>query len=149
MLLRQDRALLAIDIVLDVAFHAGRGGDVTGAAEIAERLLAHRRGIEPILQALTRAALLDSTRGPKGGYRLARAPRAIPLIEVIEAVLDVEEARPEPAGKLAAAVTAPLWTELDGALRERLAMLTIGDLLRRAAAAGLRRPQTEPLDFAI
>ena len=148
MLLRRDRALLAIDIVLDVAFHAGRGTEVTGAAEIAARLGAQRRGIEPLLQALTRAGLLDSTRGPKGGYRLARAPRAIPLIAAVEAVLDADDA-PEPAGRLAAAVTAPLWGELDAGLRERLATLTIGDLLRRAASAGFRRPQTEPLDFAI
>lgn len=149
MLLRRDRALLAIDIVLDVAFHAGRGTEVTGAAEIAERLRAQRRGIEPVLQALTRAGLLDSTRGPRGGYRLARAPRAIPLLAAMEAVLLAEEAAPEPAGRLAAAVTAPLWDELDARLRERLAALTIADLLRRAAVAGVPRPRTEPLDFAI
>ena len=92
MLLKRDRALMAVDIVLDVAFHAGRTADATGAADIAERLGAQRRGIEPVLQALTRAGLLDSTRGPRGGYRLARAPRAIPLIEAVDAVLDAEEA---------------------------------------------------------
>lgn len=148
MLLRRDRALTALDIVLDVAFHAGRGGETTGAAGIAERLGAQRRGIEPLLQALTRAGLLDSLRGPKGGYRLARAPRAIALIEVVEAVIEAEDAI-EPAGRLSAAVMLPLWAELDGALREKLGLLTVADLLRRAAQAGLRRPQTEPLDFAI
>jgi Rrf2 family protein len=149
MLLRRDRALLAIDIVLDVAFHAGRGAEATGAAEIADRLGAQRRGIEPLLQALTRAGILDSTRGPKGGYRLGRAPRAIPLLSVVEAVVDGEDTMPLPSGKLAEAVTAPLWQELDGWMRERLAGMTIGDLLRKAALAGFRRPQTEPLDFAI
>jgi Rrf2 family protein len=149
MLLRRDRALMAIDIVLDVAFHAGRGTEVTGAAEIAERLGAQRRGIEPVMQALSRAGILDSIRGPRGGYRLAQAPRAITLLSVVEAVLDGDDAPPEPAGKLAAAVTVPLWAELDSGLRERLAMLTISDLLRRATVAGFRRPQTEPLDFAI
>ncbi len=148
MLLKRDRALMAVDIVLDVAFHAGRTADATGAADIAERLGAQRRGIEPVLQALTRAGLLDSTRGPRGGYRLARAPRAISLIEAVDAVLDAEEASP-PVGALSAAVTAPLWSELDAALREKLAQLTVGDLLRRATQAGLRRPLTEPLDFAI
>ncbi len=148
MLLRRDRALTAIDIVLDVAFHAGRGGETTGAAEIAERLGAQRRGIEPLLQALTRANLLESLRGPKGGYRLARAPRTIGLMDIIEAVIETDE-EPTPAGRLSASVTLPLWDELDSTLREKLALLTIGDLLRRAATAGLRRPQTEPLDFAI
>jgi Rrf2 family protein len=149
MLLKRDRALMAVDIVLDVAFHAGRGAEATGAADIAERLGAQRRGIEPLLQALTRAGLLDSTRGPRGGYRLARAPRAIPLVDIVEALRDPEDAIPAPAGLLGAAVTWPLWAELDGLLQERLALLTVGDLLRRATQAGLRRPQTEPLDFAI
>ncbi len=147
MLLRQDRALLALDIVLDVAFHAGRGGEVTGAAEIAERLDAARRGIEPLLQALVRAGILDSLRGPKGGYRMARAPREVKLAEVMDAVTDDEA--PQPAGRLAAAVTAPLWRELDGALTDRLAALSVEDLLKRAAAAGMRRPVTEPLHFVI
>ncbi len=147
MLLRQDRALLALDIVLDIAFHAGRGGEVTGAAEIAERLDAARRGIEPLLQALVRAGILDSLRGPRGGYRMARAPREVRLAEVLDAVTD--DGTLAPAGKLAAAVTAPLWRELDGALTDRLAALSVEDLLKRAAAAGLRRPVSEPLHFVI
>ncbi|MFL1463308.1 RrF2 family transcriptional regulator [Roseococcus sp. DSY-14] len=147
MLLRQDRALLALDIVLDVAFHAGRGSEVTGAAEIAGRLDAARRGIEPLLQALVRAGILDSLRGPKGGYRMARAPREVKLAEVLDAVTDDEV--PLPAGKLAAAVTAPLWRELDAGLTDRLSALSVEELLKRAAAAGLRRPVTEPLHFVI
>ena len=149
MLLRRDRTLLALDIALDVAFHAGRGAELTGAAEIAHRLSAQRRGIEPVLQALTRAELLESIRGPKGGYRLARAPRAISLSEVVSAVGEEDDEGIVPSGRLAAAVTAPLWAELAGEVTARLAGLTLDDLLRRATAAGLRRPRTEPLDFTI
>ena len=148
MLLRQDRALLALDIALDIAFHAGRGGEVTGAAEIAERLGAARRGIEPLLQSLVRAGLLDSLRGPRGGYRMARAPRDIPLTEIILAVREDEPAAEAP-GKLAKLVTAPLWQELEAVTAKRLAALTLEDLLKRAAAAGMRRPVTEPLHFVI
>lgn len=148
MLLRQDRGLLALDIALDIAFHAGRGGEVTGAAEIAERLGAARRGIEPLLQSMVRAGLLDSLRGPRGGYRMARAPREVPLAEIIAAVTE-EEPDAAPPGKLASVVTAPLWRELEAATAERLAALTLEDLLKRAAAAGLRRPVTEPLHFVI
>jgi Rrf2 family transcriptional regulator, iron-sulfur cluster assembly transcription factor len=148
MLLRQDRGLLALDIALDIAFHAGRGGEVTGAAEIAERLGAARRGIEPLLQSLVRAGLLDSVRGPRGGYRMARAPRDIPLTEIITAVRE-EEPATEPPGKLARLVTAPLWQELEAATAQRLGALSLEDLLKRAAAAGMRRPVTEPLHFVI
>ena len=149
MLLRRDRALLALDLVLDIAFHAGRGGEVTGAAEVAERLGAARRGIEPVLQALVRAGILDSLRGPRGGYRMARAPRDVSLAEVVEAVRDAPGEAPAPAGDLAAAVTAPLWAGLEAALTERLGAQSVEDLLKQAARAGLRRPVSEPLHFSI
>lgn len=160
LLLQQDRAQTAIAVALDVGFHAGRTGQLVGAAEVAERLGVSRRGLEPVLQALSRAGLLDSLRGPRGGYRLARRPRDIVLREVIAAVA---EAAPEGSprgsprgtpeaglvGKLQAAVVAPLWQELDALVGERLAALTLDHLLRRAAAAGLRRPVAEPVNFVI
>lgn len=147
MLLRQDRAMTAIAVMLDVAFHAGRGEAVTGGAEVATRLGAARRGIEPVFQALSRAGLLDSLRGPHGGYRLGRRPRDIRLAEVVAAV--TEEAEAELQGRLQAAVVAPLWQEMTALLRDKLAGLTLEDLLRRAQAAGLKRPASEPLNFAI
>lgn len=155
MLLRQDRALTAVAVALDVAFHAGhRGGGLAGAAEVAERLGAARRGLEPVLQALSRAGLLESLRGPRGGYRLARRPRDISLLDVVAAVAEgtaepAEEGGGGLSGALQAAVVAPLWAELDAGLRERLEALTLEELLRRATAAGLRRPAAEPLNFAI
>ncbi len=151
MLLRQDRAQTAIAVALDVAFHAGRDGQLAGAAEVAERLGVSRRGLEPVLQALSRAGLLESLRGPRGGYRLARRPRDIALREVIAAVAEDPHEAPEVslAGRLQAAVVAPLWQELDALLRDRLAALCLDDLLRRSAAAGLRRAAAEPLNFVI
>ena len=151
MLLRQDRAQTAIAVALDVAFHAGRGGTLVGAAEVADRLGAARRGLEPVLQALSRAGLLDSVRGPKGGYRLARRARDIRLLDLVLALEDsAEPASPDAlSGDLQRAVTTPLWSELDTLLRDRLAAISLDDLLRAAAGAGLRRPASEPLNFAI
>ena len=148
MLLRQDRALTAVAVMLDVAFHAGRGGSVASGADIAERLGAAKRGIEPVFQILSRAGLLESTRGPRGGYRLARRGRDIRLSEVVAAVADDGEA-PELHGRLQTVILGPLWQELDAALRGKLESVTVEDLLRRAQAAGLKRPSTEPLNFAI
>ena len=153
MLLRQDRVQTAIAVALDIAFHAGRGAaELVPAAEVAERLGMARRGLEPVLQALSRAGILESVRGPRGGYRLARRPRDVTLLQVLEAVTEPaasEGAEPVLGGKLQEAVVGPLWAELDGMLRERLGTLTLEDLLRRAGAAGLRRPSAAPLNFAI
>jgi Rrf2 family protein len=38
------------------------------------------------LQALTNAGIIESLPGPKGGYRLQRAPEEITLLEVVEAI---------------------------------------------------------------
>ena len=149
MLIRRDRALLAITIVLDVAFHGGRANTVS-AADLAERLGLARRGMEPLLQSLSRAGLLDSVRGPRGGYRLARPARDIRVSDIAAAaVTDDQPATDGPGGRLHGAVVDPLWEELEAAARAQLAGLTVEDLLRRAAAAGLRRPAAEPITFAI
>jgi len=149
MLMRRDRAMLAVTIMLDVAFHAGREATVS-AADIAERIGQARRGMEPLLQALSRAGLLESVRGPHGGYRLGRPRREIRLSDIV-AVAVAEDATVSdgPGGRLQAVVIDRLWAELDEAARALLAELTIEDLLRRAAAAGLRRAASEPISFAI
>ncbi len=139
MLLRRDRAMTAIAIVLDVAFYAGQGTAVS-AAEIAGRLAQARRGIEPVLQALVRAKLLLSVRGPRGGYRLDRPHKELRLMDIAAAVSEADPAMQGPVDGLQAAVLLPLWDELEAACRARLDALTIDDLLRRAASAGLRRP---------
>jgi Rrf2 family protein len=38
------------------------------------------------LQALARAGLVETTKGPKGGYRLARAASDISMLDVVEAI---------------------------------------------------------------
>ncbi|WP_149539409.1 RrF2 family transcriptional regulator [Siccirubricoccus phaeus] len=149
MMLRRERAMTAVAIMLDVAFHAGRS-EAVSAADIAERLGQARRGIEPVLQNLSRAGLLDSIRGPKGGYRLGRPPRELRLAEIVATVLDEDGGNAEaPAGRLQAAVVHPLWSEMEALCRDHLARLTVADLIKRAAAAGVKRPTVEPLNFVI
>jgi hypothetical protein len=46
-------------------------------------------------------------------------------------------------------VVDPLWAEFDASLLAQTEALTIEDLLKRAAAAGLRKPVNEPLNFVI
>jgi Rrf2 family protein len=44
------------------------------------------------LQTLARAGLLETTKGPKGGYRLARPPDQITVLDIVEAIDGVEPA---------------------------------------------------------
>ena len=125
MYLKNDRILTALSIMLDVAFHVGRSGVVSGA-DIARRSGLLRRGIEPVLQALSRAGLLDSVRGPKGGYRLGKDNNPLQSL-----------------------VVAPLWAELNDSVKERLAGITLADLLQKAERSGLERPRQAPISFTI
>jgi Rrf2 family protein len=58
---------------------------------IASHLTAREQGIPDrfllkVLKSLTAQGILRSVKGPNGGYRLAKAPKDITLLEVIEAV---------------------------------------------------------------
>jgi Rrf2 family iron-sulfur cluster assembly transcriptional regulator len=141
--------MVALAIVLDVAFNSG-GETVVNAAELAERTGMARRTLEPLLQALSRERLLDSTRGPHGGYRLGRPGRLIKVSEAISVGLNsLEESAHDLGGRLHRVVIEPLWGEFDTALLALAESLTIEDLLKRAAKAGLRKPVTDPLNFVI
>jgi Rrf2 family iron-sulfur cluster assembly transcriptional regulator len=149
MMIRRDRGMLAVLIMLDVAFHAGRTSTVS-AADIADRAGLARRGIEPLLQTLSRSGLLDSIRGPRGGYRLGRPRRDIRLDDVVKtAITDETAAEDGPTGELQSLVIDPLWTDLDTQLADKLHGLTLEDLIRRGESAGLARPKAEPITFSI
>jgi Rrf2 family protein len=146
-LVRRDRTMVAVAVMLDVAFYSGRTATVS-AADIAERIGLARRGMEPLLQALSRAGLLESVRGPRGGYRLGRARRDIRMSDIAAVAIEADAAD-GPGGALQAAVVERMWSDLDARIDETLRSITLEDLLRRAAEAGLRRPATEPISFAI
>ncbi|MDE7546520.1 Rrf2 family transcriptional regulator [Acetobacter fabarum] len=149
MILRRDRAMTAVLIMLDVAFHAGRSNAVS-AADIAERSGLARRGIEPLLQALSRSGLLESIRGPRGGYRLGRPRRDVTLVSIIEALLnDDPEGGDGPQGPLFHKVIEPCWSGFDVMLTKEMRQTTLDELVRQAEDAGLKRPQSEPITFSI
>jgi Rrf2 family protein len=93
------------------------------------------------LQALTRAGVLDSVPGPRGGYCLARAPEDLTVLDVVEAIDGDEPAfscteirRRGPAGGLPAREypkpcgVHALMDRADAAWRAELAGTTIADL---------------------
>lgn len=56
------------------------------AREIAENTPVHAPTVTKLLKLLTKHQLLESHRGVKGGYRLARMPQDISIATIIEAI---------------------------------------------------------------
>ena len=59
---------------------------VSSAAELAERTRLELPTVSKVLKPLAHAGLVESFRGSAGGYRLARPPEQITLIEIVEAI---------------------------------------------------------------
>ncbi|MFB9222374.1 Rrf2 family transcriptional regulator [Paracoccus cavernae] len=74
----------AMVALVDLAI--AKSDDLTSLAEISERQDISLPYLEQLFVRLRRAGLVESVRGPGGGYRLARAPETIRVAEVLEAV---------------------------------------------------------------
>jgi Rrf2 family transcriptional regulator, iron-sulfur cluster assembly transcription factor len=71
----------------------GADGRPVRAHEVAEALSLPANYLAKILQALARAGVLESERGRKGGFRLARSPSEVKLIDVVEGFDDLGRER--------------------------------------------------------
>lgn len=76
----------AVMAMIDIAAHSH--GEPVSLAEIAERQDISQEYLEQLFGKLRRAKLVESSRGPGGGYRLARESRDIPMSDI---VLSVDE----------------------------------------------------------
>lgn len=135
-------ARFALMAALDVALYA-RGRPVSSKELAARHDLAPRR-LETLLQALVRAGILKSVRGPAGGYELARERRRLSIGEIVRVALRAEEEEDQ-APALLVAVLEPLIAETEEAALARLDDITLEDLYARAIAQGFgqREPATD------
>ena len=68
------------------AFLARKSAGVASVREMARALGASQAHLSKVLQRLTKAGVVESLRGPSGGYELARPARGISLKRVYEAI---------------------------------------------------------------
>jgi Rrf2 family iron-sulfur cluster assembly transcriptional regulator len=74
----------AVTAMIDLALHAKVGH--VRLSEIADRQALSMAYLEQLFRSLKQAKLVDSVRGAKGGYSLARNAQDISLAEILEAV---------------------------------------------------------------
>jgi len=153
----QAKTRYGVRAVFDLAFHNAAGA--TQAKDIARREGIPLRYLEQIFQDLKRAGIVDSRRGPRGGYTLKRPPEQIRLGEVVRALQgplddifapeDEEGRKRQRAGGGAQIVTASLWRELANHVSGWFDQVSVGDLVRRGLELGVPRGEKKPHMYFI
>ena len=80
----QKRIIYAIEAVIDIALNSGV--NPVQNVSIAKRQGIPKRYLEQTLQTLVKSKILVASRGPNGGYRLAKERRKILVSEIILSV---------------------------------------------------------------
>ena len=82
-----------------LAYMAAKKPEKLNTKSLADKLDASKAHLSKVLQKLHKAGLVESYRGPTGGYTLSKSPKTVTLLdiyEVIEGKVEVEEC---PLGK--------------------------------------------------
>ena len=130
------KSRFAVIAMLELAMFRDRGS-VT-LATIEQRHGLSISYLEQLFARLRRRGLVVGTRGPRGGYRLARPPHSISIADVVSAVEEVgltptrrqRRTRVGPAG-----TSEFLWTEFSDQLYEFLNGIDLAQLMNRRVHA--------------
>jgi Rrf2 family iron-sulfur cluster assembly transcriptional regulator len=141
------RSVVAIEAMVHVAL-TGAGRTIP-TIEISEAIDVPKRGLEPILQQLVRAGLLASTRGPQGGYSLARERTKISAAAVVEAALDAETASSDERNSRYGKALSKFETKAENYLRAALGEYSLDDLCDDARRSGVKIAVSKNFDYSI
>ncbi|MBB3232465.1 Rrf2 family transcriptional regulator [Halomonas stenophila] len=138
----------AVTAMLDLTMNADAGP--ISLADISRRQEISLSYLEQLFARLRRSGLVDSVRGPGGGYLLAMAPETITVARVIDAVNEsVDTTR---CGGLSdcqqgdICLTHHLWSELSEQIHGFLDGVTLGQLASREEIQHIAGRQRRRLD---
>lgn len=127
-------------IVLLARFAAAPRDAQLSAREMAEMTELPLPVVSKMLKELASTGLLESLRGAKGGYRLARDPAAVTVAEIVHALegpIALMECTAGPghcASEARCQVQEP-WHRINRAVHDALARVTLAELARPSANA--------------
>jgi len=127
------RSEYGLRALLDLAIH-GNGAPVT-ASEIAERQEMPLHYLEQLLSSLKKAGIVRSTRGPRGGFELARPPSEVDLHKVIGCLEGgvvpadcLDEVAPAVCNLISVCAVRNVWKRVAQAIAETLRGITLEDV---------------------
>lgn len=142
----------AVTAMLDLALREAEGPATL--AGISERQQISLSYLEQLFGKLRRAKLVDSIRGPGGGYRLAKPAQAITVAHIIRAVNEPVDATQcggrENCHGNQRCMTHDLWTRLNATISDYLTQVTLANLveeqrLKESSRVGFVNPREASL----
>jgi Rrf2 family iron-sulfur cluster assembly transcriptional regulator len=134
------RGRYAVSAVIDVALHEQLGPVSLAAISVRQKISLSY--LEQMFSKLRRQGLVESTRGPGGGYSLGRAANAISVADIIDAV---ESKRPQArtdqhlqGAPMMPDMTKDLWDVLNSKMRDHLQSITLRALADEQCAKGMQ-----------
>jgi Rrf2 family protein len=121
-------------LMLDIARYGK--GETVKIKDIADRQEISPKYLEQIISELNRAGLVRSTRGPQGGYSLARPPEEYTvgsILRVMEGDLSVVQCVKDGEGfcdRFETCTTVRLWTKMSDAISSVVDNITLADLMK-------------------
>ena len=123
----------AVTAMLDLALHA-TNGPVT-LAGVSERQKISLSYLEQLFGKLRKRRLVESVRGPGGGYHLARDAAQISVADIVRAVEEPLDSTQcggrENCRENRRCMTHDLWEELNGTVQVFLSGVTLAQLVER------------------
>ena len=126
----QKKVLYAIEAVIDIAINSGT--EPVQNIAIARRQGIPKRYLEQTLQSLVKKNILVGSRGPKGGYRLAKERRKIKLSDIIHSVSDEKNLSQEMSSEIAQKIVNPLLKEMTTKCEDFLGNITVNTICETA-----------------
>ena len=119
-------------ILIDLATHDARKPrlirDIAASQQISEKYIS--RLIIPLRQ----ARLVRSVRGANGGFHLAKSPREITLLEILETMegtVSIVDCvlKPEKCPRNSLCPTRVIWTQLNDGIRDLMRTITLEQII--------------------
>jgi Rrf2 family iron-sulfur cluster assembly transcriptional regulator len=149
-------ATYALRAVFDIAYHDN--GGPSKSDQIASREDIPPKFLEQILRKLKVAGLVESRRGPKGGYTLTKPPQEITVGAVVRAIegktahgccYETDDETMRFCTITSRCVTSATWRDLAEHINTLLETVTVADMVARGERFGLRRAGYQGFVYVI
>ena len=141
------KIIYAIEAVVDIALYSGP--NPVQNKSIARRQGIPKRYLEQTLQILVKNKILVGSRGPKGGYSLAKERRRIKIADIIKSVSSVDKLTNTFNSEISKKIVIPLINDISLKSLEKLNHISIEEVCKIAKNKNFKKDISKKVDFVI